>query len=603
VGTWAQFKSAIRAQTWPDGEAQNLTASHDKSFIDALIDIQTWVSCAQQNNTSLFPHCSTFYRCGLTVIDSAPRGTIQSVSVIDKINPSTGLEDAESPDDWCSEEVYHQVDACHVQAYLKGSNRRGCCLPIPLFFGLVGCTKGLFPVPTDTGLPAGLPVLPLGFHYPQTSTDRTWGRAGSGIWAMERGQIFIAPWINSTETVVIKWDGIKREWSDADPIDSDPLLSKAVRLYVQAQHAGEWDHEFQDEGNFQTKYVEARAMLIHQCREETRARQECGGGQDEGGGGSSNARAANGITDLFYNDDQSASVSCPAGTTGSAVSVTISAGTIGSAISKADANSKAAAQAQVQAKQQLVCAAIPVTYLNEPQTATESCTQAAGASTPDGTPVTVTVQAGETTSTVSQDAANATALALAQSRARAQLSCTFWNKVVTVTVTCPANHAITASNTVAAHVYSSTLSQADADAQANTAATNAANQALTDNGCVIAGSGGGGIFWNTTQNGSFQMQCFIPGQPSPPPIIIGGGAGGIVEGGGSGGIIGNRPCLVGVIVIVPAHLFSSIVSQADANDSAKSAGDYQAEQIANQRCAARQCGTFTTTYGGGFQPG
>jgi len=84
--TFGQLKKDIRDQIFPDGESSNLVKSHDKSFIDAIIDIQKWVACAQQNNTSLFPQCSTFYKCGMTVIDSAPRGIIRSVSVIDK-NP------------------------------------------------------------------------------------------------------------------------------------------------------------------------------------------------------------------------------------------------------------------------------------------------------------------------------------------------------------------------------------------------------------------------------------------------------------------------------------------------------------------------------------
>lgn len=53
-------------------------------FVDALIDLQTWVECLQQNNTTTFPHCATFYNCGLTIIDAAPRGIIKRLSVIDK---------------------------------------------------------------------------------------------------------------------------------------------------------------------------------------------------------------------------------------------------------------------------------------------------------------------------------------------------------------------------------------------------------------------------------------------------------------------------------------------------------------------------------------
>lgn len=574
--TWGLLKAQLRRQIWPDGEQPTLVESHDKSFLDAIIDLQHAVVCLQQNNTSLFPQCATFYKCGLTFIDSAPRGVLRGLSVIDKINPDTGLEDAEATDEFCSEIKYARVDPCHVKSYLRASAARGCCMPIPLFFGIDGCNKGLYPVPTDEGLPAGLPLLPMGFHYPQESTDRTWGRAGGGIWAVERGQIWVAPWINSTETILLQWDGIKREWTDADPVDSDPLLSKAIRLYVQAQHTGEWDHEWAEAQQFEVKYVEARAMLIRQCREETRERDECGGGVDEG---ASQARAANGVADIFYNDDQFASASCPDGTTGSQVSVTIPSGTIGSVISKADANAKAQAQSISQAQAQLDCTAIPVTYLNEAQTFTASCTQDEGAPIPDGAPVTVTVQAGEVSSTVSQAAANASALALAQSRAEEQLTCTFWNSAASVTITCPTDPDISATEEIAAHVYSSDLSQADADAQATAAATNAANAALPDLGCIVVGVG---PFWNTTQSATAQQQCLIPG-------------------GAQGGI--SHPCLISVKVTVAAHSFSSATSIADANAAAHAAATSYAQSVAFQKCAQQACGTFEIPYGGYVHPG
>ena len=90
--TFGQFKSAIRGRIWPPGSAEpdNLVASHDKDFIDSLVDLQTWVPCLQQDNTDLYPQCSTTYNCGLTVLP-APRGIIKKLSVIDKIDPDTHL--------------------------------------------------------------------------------------------------------------------------------------------------------------------------------------------------------------------------------------------------------------------------------------------------------------------------------------------------------------------------------------------------------------------------------------------------------------------------------------------------------------------------------
>jgi hypothetical protein len=85
--TFGEFKQLIRANLWPAGEAPQLVAPHNKAFVDAMIDIQTVVECAQSDNTNLYPQCATFYNCGTTIFD-APRGAIKSVAVIDKVGAS-----------------------------------------------------------------------------------------------------------------------------------------------------------------------------------------------------------------------------------------------------------------------------------------------------------------------------------------------------------------------------------------------------------------------------------------------------------------------------------------------------------------------------------
>ena len=82
--TLGDLKVAVRKNVFPTGEASNLRPSHDKSFIDCLIDLQTVVECLQQDNTDIYPQCSSFYDCEMTVLP-APRGNIKSVSVIDKV--------------------------------------------------------------------------------------------------------------------------------------------------------------------------------------------------------------------------------------------------------------------------------------------------------------------------------------------------------------------------------------------------------------------------------------------------------------------------------------------------------------------------------------
>lgn len=457
------------------------------------------------------------------------------------------------PDDYCSEIAYNEVDFCHVHNYLDYSKRRGCCMSIPLFFDLSGCSKAAFPVPTDEGLPAGLPKLPLGNHYPQTSTDRRTGRSQMGIWAKQRGAIYIAPWIQSTETVIVTCDGIKRNWSDADLIDDDPMLAEAVLHYVRWQHADRFDSDYNAAGSAREQYegiTGARARLIHQCREETRAR-DCE---------PSHARSAS-VTSLFYNDEQSATATCPDGTTGSAVTATIPAGTVASAISKADANQKAKSQAQSQAQQMLNCTGQTEQFTNDAQSATVACQGEDGAPPPEGAPVTRTVPAGSVTSTVSKADANQQALALAQQQAASALQCVFWNRSQSYTATCPDGKSGTpVTKTIAAHTFSSSLSQDDADSQALNEAKNQAQAALV---C----SGGLNIYSNTTVTRTIVYNCRNTQR---------------------GGTV--TACTITVNFTISANRFRSINSQAEAQQLAISAAIGGANQAALALCRRGQCG-------------
>ena len=510
--TFGQFKSAIRGRIWPpgSGEPDNLVASHDKAFVDALVDLQTWVECLRQDNTDLYEQCSTTYNCGLTVL-LAPRGIIKKLSVIDKINPNTGKEDATAADDYCSEITYTEVDFCHVRRFLDRSRIIGaCCSPIGLYFGLPFVSyRPEYPTPTDEGVAPGLPPLPMGFHYPQTSTDRTYGRAGAGIWAKNEGNIYVAPWIQSTETIIIRWEGIKRTWNNGDPIDDDPLLAKAVEEYVRWQHSRIWEKDEAAAQDASGAYGVARSDLIHQCREETRVRQ-CE---------PSHARASTiGLSTLYYNDDQSFVAKCPDGQVGTPVSITVQAGTVGSNVSVADANQKALAQARAQAQAQLVCTAEPVTYTNSIAYRASSSACAVidtNAPPPTCVPATVLIPAGSVTSTVSVDDANAKAQAKAQSDADAQLSCTYYNSSQSYTQACP-DGSNPVTKTVAPGQYSATSkgtagnAQSNAQASANAKALqDAKNQAVTAFTGTDCGSGASGAYWNTAITSAGMAQRIV----------------------------------------------------------------------------------------------
>ena len=506
--TWGQLKTDVRQILWPAGEAPNLVASHDKAFVDGMCDLQQFVPCLQQDNTSVFPACSTYYRCGLTLFQ-APRGIIKKVSVI-------GSDPTTTDPDFCKEIEYTQIGAQYISDWMKRWSRDncGCYLNFAAFFSLdpMLCRKAAIPVPTDIGVPAGLPPLQLGVHYPQGSTDRI-RRSRAGVWAIERGVIHLAPWINVaafSESVVVVWDGIKRTWSECDPVDPDPLLSEALEEYVRSEHARKHDRDFQVADTAGQAYSNARTKLWHNCRMETAVR------------GKEASQARNSVPSITaaslyystipYTANATADTSdCPTGQTATATtsgSFTVHSGEAWSTVSVADANAKAQQKAQQQAAalalSKLVCTdtgtggtggtgggggggtgggSDPLIG-NDYTSVTVSCPWGlcedgvTKAPQPDGSSVTVNIAANRyffRQSEGGKDTANKQAQIDAQNQAQAQLNCIFHNCAETAYYTCQDGTKV--SSTIAANTkpqYDSRISQQNSNSGAYASALNAA---------------------------------------------------------------------------------------------------------------------------------
>lgn len=283
--TYANLKSELQPLLWPQGEAENLILPHNKFFTEALIEIQRWADCYQYNNSQLYRACSRFYTCGLNVMEApgalvagSIANTIRRLSVIDQIDPATRLESAAAPDQWCSRIYYKQVPHCEL---LKYQQKVASCLSCgggnANFSGLFGfpgasCQKGNFPTPTDAEYLAS-PALPLGHHYqPQASTDSRWGRSRHGVWSLERGRIYLAPWLQSTETVIVEWDGIKADWDDLDLVVDNAQLKRAVRYYVLWNHLKDYERDDVAAAQAEKDWIMALRGLMRDCREETRVR-------------------------------------------------------------------------------------------------------------------------------------------------------------------------------------------------------------------------------------------------------------------------------------------------------------------------------------------
>lgn len=275
--TLAQLKAQLQPVLWPAGEASNLVDAHNKAFIEALIEIQRWVFCYQYNNGTIYNGCSILFQCGMSVI-TAPKGAIFRVSTFDRINPVTGAEDINVPISWCSEVIYQNVPYATLKKFVDAQLATRCsCVPQVQIPGACGG----WPLPTNAGY-IGYPELPVGFIYPQASLDRTGncvlngigcaaGRSRVGVWAQHNGRIYLAPWLQSTEVIMVGWNGIVRDWNDSSIVSSDPDYVDAVKKYVWMVHYRDYERDTQQFQIYEAAWANALAELIRDCREETRA--------------------------------------------------------------------------------------------------------------------------------------------------------------------------------------------------------------------------------------------------------------------------------------------------------------------------------------------
>lgn len=617
---FAQLIASVSEDLFQENEAENLVNSHRKFFVQSIVELQTAVACLRYGNTDFYAQCGTYFSCGMTILPK-PNGAVLRLCTIGKnlakggqasgtvigtvtttasllqlvngnlvsqptsgvvaaitadgiysisvsqSNPLASLYAANSPqyfrttityvdtdgnqqtvqpadlmhisdsnksgslnidckagtnvtftsspsnqpqvdgnilitatltsgasgvsdDDWCSKIYYSQVDYAHVERYVRAcnncSNSSLWQVANAILANIFGNwrTKRRYKNPTDIGF-ENLPPLPPGFHYPQTSTDAGGRSRRGGFFAIKHGRIYVTPWIESTESVIVEWNGIKTNWADSDLVSDDPLFIEAVRLRVAIQHYTHYEDNPARLAEFKRKYHgEAGAPgilreLIVACREKTRVRSvhELGSTEGDAAGGIGITSGQTSNTGTYYNAVQSYTASCPSGQAGEPVTIQIAAGQFSSTLSQADADAQAMAAAQDGAQSTLQCVSGQV-FFNIEQQYTARC-PAAHDSTPTavGSAVSITIPAGTYRSTISTDIANAAAHQAAVATAESQLVCTYYNAPQTANVACVVG---SESFTVPAGQFSSQDSQAAADALATAEAQKQATNLCTN---------------------------------------------------------------------------------------------------------------------------
>ena len=237
--TYAEFVDSIKSIVFPDREASRLKAGHSKYVLDGLIQLQRAVPCLRSRNFNTIAFSDTFFRCMMTVVPK-PDGIIKRVWTY-------------STTDMCDDVLYTPTSRIHLERLVKeacgtGVSPRG------------GIQIGAVFVPYDP--------LPQGLLHADAITDKRF-RAGRGWFCIVEDEIWLYPYIESVEKVVVEWQGIKKEFSDADIVTYERDVQSALELYVRRETALRENCDTNEYLKFKSSFSEAQTDLIWWCRQTT----------------------------------------------------------------------------------------------------------------------------------------------------------------------------------------------------------------------------------------------------------------------------------------------------------------------------------------------
>lgn len=239
--TFAQLKERVLADAWPNGAPENLLDSLGTYVLNGLIEVQRSISCFCYRHTDVHESCQVFWNCGASVI-AAPRGEILRVYTVD-----TGGDGKYT---WCRPVPYRGVSLPEFRRWQAKWKSKWQAK----WYDAPGTTAN----------------LPQGFDMTAATSDASCGRALTGMYALESntGRLYIGPWIQSTEAIVVEWTGIKRAWAAGDTVPEDEDFLRLMRLWVEREFGRKWAAS--DLGIREAAWREALSDMLVTCKRESR---------------------------------------------------------------------------------------------------------------------------------------------------------------------------------------------------------------------------------------------------------------------------------------------------------------------------------------------
>lgn len=242
--TFELFVSDISRTIFPEGAAENLVANHRKYIIDALIDLQQKVPCLRVQHRDRVSMSDTFTECQASVY-SAPRGFISQIYAV-------------TQDNCCAKRFFQPVDWDEMEQILKDNQNCGALIEPTYYY-----------YSDDYGY-TDYPEYGCLYYGDSSGATDLGTRPNVSFSAIKDGQLYLFPWLQSNEVLVIEWDGIKRSWKDTDEVQFDREVQDAVEHFLDRRTATREDCDLQRIQLAQSDYDTMVAKQIWQCRKERR---------------------------------------------------------------------------------------------------------------------------------------------------------------------------------------------------------------------------------------------------------------------------------------------------------------------------------------------
>lgn len=240
--TFDLFVSAITQTVFPEGEAENLLRNHRQYVIDSLIDLQQKVPCLRVQHRDRRSMGNTFLECGASVTD-APRGFIGQIYAV-------------TQDNCCAKRYFQPIDHDEMLQLMADNKSCGTTLEPTYYYYIED--YGYLDYPAYGCL-----------YYGDSSgaTDLSYRPTTSYV-SIHNGLLYLFPWLQANEVLVIEWDGIKRSWKDGDEVTFDREVQDAVEHYLDFKSGYREDCDAQRMQIARGLYDELVAKQIWQCRKE-----------------------------------------------------------------------------------------------------------------------------------------------------------------------------------------------------------------------------------------------------------------------------------------------------------------------------------------------